>query len=298
MPEETQEVQVDPQETVEETQQETSEETQEETQEATQEGEEVEQEEPKLYKLKINGVDEEFTEEQLLQIASKSAGADKKFQEAAQERKRIGEVFEKLKQNPFEVLQKLGIDTLKLSEDYLKKIYALEEMPEEQKKLLEAQEQIKRLEEEREESKKKEEEKQIAAEAEEWQKKYDYEITTALEKSILPRTPNTIARVANYIHQGLKEGLEVPADKAVALVEEDIRLENQSVVSNMEMEKLAKHLGPDIIKKLKNYDLSKVTTPEEKNKVTEAIKSQGARKSKKQTWDEMKAELDEITGPI
>lgn len=267
--------------------------------EENQEGEEKEgEEEPKTFKLTINGHEEELTLEQLQSLAQKAGGADQKFMEAAKERKRIEGVLEKLKSSPFEVLQKLGLDPKDISEKYLTEIYTKESLPEEQRKLLEMQEQVKKLEKEKTDIQKAEQEKLVSMEAEKQREKYDYEISTALEKTTLPKTPNTIARVANYLLQGLQEGIDVPVDKAVALVEEDFKTESKSLYENMEAEKLAKVLGPDLIKKLKGYDLSQINTPEDKNRVKQAIPPKSNRKSKKKTWAEIQKELDDLTGPI
>jgi len=274
--------------------------------ESTEEEEEVvEETEQKTYKLKINGEESDFTEEQVLQMASKSKGADAKFTEASEMRNeslarldQVNSVIQTLKSNPADVLSKLGINVQEFAEEYLLPIYEkqrdLSEMSVEQKQLYEAQQQIEALKKQSEDSQKAADEVKFAQAAEAARIKYDNEITECLTESYLPKNPGIVSRIAGYLIQGKKQGLDISTKDAVQL-EKDIQNEFGDISKKTDAQKLVSILGEETIAKIKGVPLSLVPSPRNGNKVGKVASKKG-----KQLVDfaTLKEQLDAELGPI
>jgi len=64
--------------------------------------------EPKRYKVKVDGVESEVNEDELVNSYQKGRSADKKFQEAADLRKQLEAFVDNVRENPNELLTQLG----------------------------------------------------------------------------------------------------------------------------------------------------------------------------------------------
>ena len=89
------------------------------------------------YKLKINGVEKEYGEAEVIRRAQHFESADQKFQDAAKSRKQVESFLAALKSNPMEVLANpnLGFNFREIAEQYLAKEYRQEMMSPEQQEL-------------------------------------------------------------------------------------------------------------------------------------------------------------------
>jgi len=92
------------------------------------------QEEIRKLKLKIDGIEQEYSEEDVIKMAQMSAAAQKRFQEAAATRKQSEEFLNALKTDPLSVLSHpdIGVDVKKFAEDFLLKELEKAEMSPEQ----------------------------------------------------------------------------------------------------------------------------------------------------------------------
>ena len=135
-------------------------------------------------------------------------------------------------------------------EDYLYEEYSREQMTEEQKKTYELEKENKRLREQFESQKKDQETKEIAVLKEQYIEQYDKEFESALNEVNVPKNPHTIARMAKYMEDGLKENIEISAVQAAKLVQEDYENEAKAVYSKLPPEQLIKLFGEDLVKKL------------------------------------------------
>lgn len=223
-------------------------------------------EEKKLekFKLKVYGkeVDEEIDlsdKEGLTKRFQKAAAADQSLKEAAEIRKAALQFIDELKKNPKRVLQdsNIGLDPKKLAEEWLaEEIKEMEKSPEQKAK----EQQLKEIEEYK--AKVKEyEEKAALAEREKMEKHHEVELTTqisaALDVGGVPKNPKTIARIADYLMYGLKNGANLTAQDVVPLVKRDIDNELKDIMSSLSDDKLEEFLGKDIIGRLRKKNVAK-----------------------------------------
>jgi antitoxin component of RelBE/YafQ-DinJ toxin-antitoxin module len=264
--------------------------------EAPEEGEEEKKSEgeAQLIPIKVDGKDVALTLEQLKILAQKSAGSDKKFAEAAAYRKKTGELLEDLKSRPMEVLQKLGLDVKKLSEEFLTPIYKRELMPEEERKVFDLEDENQRLKRQQEEAEKAAKSRVNQAQAAAYRQQLDKEIPTELSKVDMPRNPNTVMRVIKYLMDGNDKGLEIPVSKAVALAKEDYEEERVKFLKELSPTDLAKYVGEDKLKELKKQELVKIKSPQDKNRVTKAVRPKSKKAPKGRYWEDIQKELDEL----
>ena len=226
-----------------------------------------EQSEP-LFEVKINGQVIKMTREEVLANASLGAGAQSKFQEAANLRKEVETVFQALQSNPLETLKHLGISLGdKLTLDQLssigididsqvdkyveKKLAEFDKSPEQkaleskQKAEEEKEKKIKELEDklrEREES-----EALIQAETE-----IQNEIIGALKTSTeLEATPYVVKRMATAMQLGYS------AVDAAKLIEKEYMQEWESRLAKMNESQLMKLIGKDKMEDMRKKRLDK-----------------------------------------
>src|SRR5271165_3687465 len=114
-------------------------------------------------KLKLDGADIELSEDEVVQLAQLSAGAQKRFMEASQSRKQTEDLLQFLKTNPIEAMRRLGLDPRKISEEHLVSELKKEAESPEQKRIREAEDKIRAY--EATEKQRKEEDDRKAAEA-------------------------------------------------------------------------------------------------------------------------------------
>ena len=247
--------------------------------------------------LKVYGQEVAVDKNQLRELAMKGLGADEKFRNADSKNKQLLEVIEDMKTRPFEILKNLGVDVRKMTEDYLIKELDKEQMSEEQRKVLEYEAKMKAMEDERNREKEEKEQKELAADVEKYREEYEKEFIQALDEEEIPNNPQTVGRMARYIEEGIKENITITAKQSAKLVKEDLIEEAKQVYSKTDPEKLINYLGPEIVKKLKNYDLSKIKSPEDKSVINKSVKAAPkTRVERGKTANQLKSELDKLYG--
>lgn len=267
----------------------------EETTEKTTEGkEEQEQEVKPVYskRLKVSGEERDITfnnQDDLDQIITKGLGADDKFREAAELREQISQVMEGLKgPQAIEILQKLGVNDEVLA-DYLYKRIQRENLSEEDKKRLAIEEENQKLKQQLEQSNKSTEQIKIDQEAQLWRER----IGTVLIEKGLPNNKQTQALVAGIMlnpenGENITEGQAV--DKLMGLMVEV----NKNRIQNLPGEEIYSLLGDDIIKKIREFDISKIKKPEGQGMKIEGNKPVVKKKSKKLTMEEYRQQINDI----
>jgi len=254
---------------------ENSEELKEEIQEAIEDGatqEEI-QDMIKEYTIKVNGQEKkvklDFANEQdiirKLQLAE--AG-----QSAMQKQKELEKAYEEevrsLLQDPRAVLEELGLDPLKLGEEWIRnEVEERKKSPE-----LRAKEQLEReLAKAREELKRKEDEardeKMARLEAQE-SSKLENEIEAALDAhKNLPRSQKTVARIADAMLWAIEnaESLgydpnEIQVEDVIPSVEQEIREELREFMGQLPEETMEEYIGQQNLERMRKKRLSTMKT--------------------------------------
>ncbi len=218
-------------------------------------------------RLKID--DEEIDEDEVIKVYRDRKGhqraANKEFQEGRAARKQAEEFISLMKDKGklMEVIQKLGHDPRKLSEEYLAAQLQDEMMDPRDKELRDTKAKLRQI----EDMEKQQQESVRAQRLEEMKEKYSKEYVTtfveALKKSQLPPTKPMVAEMAKYIGRAAKIGFEMSPDEAATLVREDVQLFVQRVVGDSDGETLLKILGDQIPNKIRKYDTDRLKNPEQ-----------------------------------
>lgn len=230
------------------------------------EGEKESNDEPaesKTYKLKIDGEEVEATEEQLVRMAQMSAASHKRFQEASSLTKNSKLVLEAAKKDPIGFLNhpQLGLSKAEIRaalETYLGEQIMYEQMTEEQKRTVDNENELKRLKEEKLERDAKEEQAKKQTAEQHYQASYEKEFLGALQTVDIPKTPESVSRMASYMSKALSKGIDLTATQAAQLVKEDYGNEFNNLFANMEPDKLAGFIGDKTLTKLQKAQAKKL----------------------------------------
>lgn len=238
---------------------------------------------PRVYKVKIDGQEEEVNiddrADELLAAYSKVKASNKKFEEAAAERKAAEKerqeakaMIDRMKSDPWSVMKELGLDPRTTSEEYLIKQLELEAMTPEQKKAMEMEKKLKDYEEREQLTKKEQEEKikmeeeakaaeRIAQKSQAFAKEYSDQTLEALQSSKLPRSQKVVAEVAKKMLEAAEDGYEMTPKQAVKLVEKEHMAALSSLLKDAYPDLLASLLGDEAMKKLRKRDVEKLKNP-------------------------------------
>lgn len=248
---------------------------------------EAKREAKRKYQLQVNGKAKDFeidtdNDEEMRKYLQKAMAADEKFQEAAMTRKQAEQLVELLRTNPVAILKhpELGLDIKQLATQILNE--ELEEMSKtpEQKKLEEMEQKLKSYEEEKkklEEGKRTAEMERIQAEV---YQQLDDDITDALSKSDLPKSPYVIKRISDAMIEAVELGYtDVRVQDIMPYVEQQMVAEIQQMFDAKPSDVMEKMIGK---KNLDNYRKSKITKPKAKAPIETAssIKDTGGKEKK------------------
>jgi hypothetical protein len=208
----------------------------------------------------------------------------KRFEEASKERKKAEELFEKMKKDPFNVMQELGLNPRELSENFLLQKLIAEQQEAE---LTVDQKENRDLKHQLEEYKRKEEEFRLEHERKQQQsiqqqltQSYEQDFIKALETSSLPKNPTSLRRIAEVMVTSLSRGYDMPVSEAVQMVEEDVKGGMLDVLKALKGENLVKALGKEALEELRKYELSKLKNPSPEVKQDVSPKKSQSKKPK------------------
>jgi len=213
-------------------------------------------------KLKIDGQESEYDEADVIALAQQSKAAQKRFNEASKMRKEAEQLIQMLKEDPRSVLEheSIGLDAKKWAEDLLLAELEKAELSPEARRAYEAEEKLKAYEKEKEDaSKKREHEDGIKLQAR-FVQEYEASIQAALEKVDIPKTPQSVARMATLMHSALENGHEIDATQAANLVRQEYLGDMLTLLGKADGETLIKLLGEGVATKIRKTDLARLET--------------------------------------
>jgi predicted DNA-binding protein (UPF0251 family) len=216
--------------------------------------------EKKKYKLKIDGAEMDYDEDEVVRLAQMNAAAQKRMQEAAQMRKQSEEFVRLLKEDPKKVLShpSIGHDLKKFAEDVLLEYLQDEMMDPKEKELREYKKKLEKYEEQERKLKEAEEAKQKESIRAKYNQDYNEQIIKALDSGGLPKTEYTVERMIYYMAKGLENNIELSAMDVRDLVRRDYIRDIKALSSGLDSEALLSILGDDVAKKIKTADVQRV----------------------------------------
>lgn len=277
---------------------ETKEELKEEIEEAIEEGASEEQIKNMIreYTIKVNGKEKSVkldlnNEEEIIRKLQMAEASQVAMQEKRELEKTWQKELQRLKEDPFSVLEEAGLDPLKLSEERLraeveerKKSPELREKERIERELMQAREELRRQKEEAENARM----MQLEAEAAQ-------ELETQIDKALdahpkLPRSEKTVARIADHMLWAIENADDLGIDPdtltvedVIPSVEEEIRQELQSFMSQLPEDMMEEYIGQKNLERLRKKRLStmKTSSANEVKPTTSSVKKKEETKEKK-----------------
>ena len=179
---------------------------------------------------------------------------------AKQQEKLVKEIAEMIQTNPFELLKRAGYDPRQLAEEYLTQAIEEDMLPENEKELRKVRYEKEELERQYKEELSRREQEQIDVAIQQAQQEISNNIIDALENSSLPKSPEVVKRIANYMLIAEQKGINVNPKQVIPLVEEDFRNLNSQILRSLDPTKRISYIGEDLLKQIRQDDLARLKT--------------------------------------
>lgn len=217
------------------------------------------------FKHKIDGqeIEEELDEDQIRRERQRWLASDKRFQEAAAERKK-NEAYNARGKDKYQVrdiLKEWGHDPRALAEELLTEEIEFQMMSPEKKRIYEL---------EREKFFRDKSDKERAALERQGKEsevrarltgQLQGEVIEALKGSTLPQTPQMVSRMAQQMRVHLQRGIDISVAEAAQLVQKELIEEGKANFPKMGVTKLKEILGQDMVNALLKDSLAQVKDP-------------------------------------
>jgi hypothetical protein len=212
--------------------------------------------------------------------------ADFKSRKASDQEKLVQEIAKMIQENPFELLKRAGYNPRELAEKYLADAIEEDMLPESEKELKRVRSEKELFERQYKEQMERQQQEQMNLAIQQAQQEFTSQIITSLEGSNLPKSPDVVKRIANYLLLGEQRGLSLNPKQIIPLVEEDLRKLNESILKSLDPNTRINYLGEDILKQIRKDDLARVKTMQS-NPIPQQ-QNQKSEKNNKLTKDEFK----------
>lgn len=243
----------------------------------------------KTLKLKVNGkeveeelpfeIDPEHAEYLIKKLQMAAAGQEAMRSKAESDKDREAELS-RLKEDPYAVLEELGLDPDELAELRIQqRIEEMQKSPEQ----LQQEEMEKELEDLRSKLKNEEEAKK-EAEFEKLQKETEVQLTSDIEDAIsshtkLPKEPIVVRRIADAMLWAMDNGYpDVKAGDIAPIVEKEITKEYQKLVEMLPENALETFMGKQAMERLRKGRIAK-SKAVPKNKIEDVVKGKSESKA-------------------
>jgi hypothetical protein len=218
------------------------------------------------HKLKVDGEEIEVDEEELKRGYAHQKAANKKLQEGLRYRKQ-SEDFIKAMKDPgtlVDTLYKMGYtqqQVRQISENYLAQVLEEEMLDPKDRELKTTKQKLQEFEKKEADRKAQEEHAHNEALKKKYAEQYSAEFIEALKTTGLPPTKDMVADMAKYISRAAKIKMPMTAIEAAKLVQEDVVIKNQHLFANMNPADIVKIVGEEGLKKLREFDVSRLRDP-------------------------------------
>ena len=210
---------------------------------------------------------------------------------ARQQEKLVKEIAEMIQTNPFELLKRAGYDPRQLAEEYLTQAIEEDMLPENEKELRKVRYEKEELERQYKEELSRREQEQMDVAIQQAQQEISNNIIDALESSSLPKSPEVVKRIANYMLIAEQKGINVNPKQVIPLVEEDFRNLNAQILKSLDPTKRISYIGEDLLKQIRQDDLARLKTSQSQS--SQSVPKSKQPTNKKITKEEWRKELAE-----
>lgn len=257
-------------------------------------GEEAVAEAIKTWRVKIDGEEQDVSEEELLKGYQSTKSAQQKFNEAAHMRKQAEEFIKLAKSDPRKLLTHpgIGVDLQAFANAILSEQLEEQLLSPEEKELRDTKRKLA----EYEEAKRIQEEARQQEELDKYTQMYEQEYTEkiigALETSGLPKTEYTVKKIAEKMLIAAERGLDVEPADVIQFVKADYMNDIKMLFGSANEDILLSMLGDDVTKKVVKGHLKKVQpkikSPVKMTTPTKAVipgqKQESTRNKSREEW--------------
>lgn len=223
-----------------------------------------EEKKKKKLKLKVDGKDfeEEFDPDDDAYLTKQFQLAkmgQKRAQQHSELEKEVNQLIQDLKKNPRKILSdpNIGVDLKELAAQIIQEDIENSQKSPEQLEKEKLQQELESLKSERQKEKEEGQAKELERLQEQAYEKYDMQMSQALAKSDLPKSPYVIKKIADYMLLGLQEGLDVTPEDVLPLVREEMTTDLKEMFAAMPEEVVEQLVGKDVINKIRRKNLAK-----------------------------------------
>jgi DNA repair exonuclease SbcCD ATPase subunit len=222
----------------------------------------------KQLKLKFNGKDiledlpfeiddDPKAIEYMTKQLQKAKLSESKSQEFSQLEKDVSNFLKELKSNPRKALTNpaIGLDIKQFAAEILEEEIRNSQKSPEQIEKEKLEDELKSLKEEKSKNEKDMKEREYNKLVEQEYERFDKQISDAINKSELPKSPYVLNKITDYMIMALQNGKEIPVESVVELARNEIMQDVQSMVEAMPVEALEAFLGKNAISKLRKQDV-------------------------------------------
>jgi hypothetical protein len=235
----------------------------------------------KKLKLKVDGkeIEEAFDpndDEYLTRQFQMAKMGSKRAQEYSQLQKEVGQFLKELKENPRKTLSNpnIGLDIKKLAAEVIEEEIANSQKSPEQLEKEKLQQELAdlRAEQQRKDQTMKEQEFQRLTQTA--YERYDLQMTEALSKSDLPKSPYVVKKMADYMLEAVKAGVDLTPQDVLPLVREEMQSDIKEMFALMPDEMISAIVGKDVINRIRKNSVAKAkATPIPTTKVADTGKT-------------------------
>ena len=217
--------------------------------------------------------------------------SDMATRKARDQEKLVSEIANMIQTDPWTLLQRAGYDPRKLAEEYLTQAIEEDMLPENEKELRRVRQEKEELERQYKEEMSRREQEQMNVAIQQAQQEISNQIIDALSESSLPKSPDVVKRIANYMLIAEQKGIAVNPKQVIPLVEEDFRNLNASILKSLDPTKRISYIGEDLLKQIRQDDLARLKTTQSQTSQSSPKPRQST--NKKLTKEEWRRELAE-----
>lgn len=220
-------------------------------------------------KLKVNGEERSVKGmDEITRLAQLGAASNEKFQEAAQIKREIQNVFETLATNPGKIFRHptLGQKFREAAEKYIYEELQLESMPEHIREGELAKRRLAEMEQELSEQSEAQQAEEIQRQQQYFRQKFENDISQALRHGNLPQTPYNVRRTALHMQNAIENGYELTFDQLAELVRTDIMEEHKQLIANTpDVDTLINIIGKENVDRIRKHNIDKINKQVEAN---------------------------------
>lgn len=217
--------------------------------------------------------------------------SDMATRKAKDQEKLVSEIASMIQSDPWTLLQRAGYDPRKLAEEYLTQAIEEDMMPESERELKRVRLERDELERQYKEEMERREQEQMQGAIQQAQQEISSQIIDALSNSSLPKSPDVVKRIANYMLIAEQKGINVNPKQVIPLVEEDFRNLNASILKSLDPTKRISYIGEDLLRQIRQDDLARLKTTQ--SQASQSTPKPRQSTNKKITREEWRRELAE-----